>query len=666
MVGIKQGEGGDARESGIAYNPQGYVSSILNALQQSDGYDYDLAGRITNVILANGLHTGYTYDYNGNITSITPPGKPMHDFDYTPVDLVSRYAPPAVEPGDNATHYSYNLNKQLTGIARPDGLSLQLSYNSLGRISGVQLPGGNTIDYFYHDTTNNLIGISNGDADLTWEYDGSLPTAIGLTGAVNADLALTYNNDYRVSSLSVNNGDAINYSYNADGAVSQAGAMTINRYPDGRLSATSLGNIDDSYIYNGFGDRSSYAARYMGGKIFTIEHTAIDKLGRITGKTETFDGLTRTWQYTYDAVGQLTDVHLDGVLSSHYEYDGVGNRTGYTGGMGAITAIYDDQDRLQTYGANTYTYNANGELESKTNGSGTTLYEYDVLGNLKTVTLPDGAIIEYIVDGMNRRIGKKVNDALVSGFVYKDQLSPVAQLDGSENVVSTFVYGTKINVPDYMVRGGVTYRIITDHLGSPRIVIDIETGQIVQRMEFDEFGNVSLNTNPGFQPFGFAGGLYDAQTGLVRFGARDYDAETGRWTAKDPIGFGGEDVNLYRYCGNDPVNINDPNGKQIADACQVVDNKKELDEIRKMKKEAFEKGDLNEFARLDQKERELFAKTAGHVVDAGVKVAEDVGVGGIGTGGLIGTAIRTVKNLLKDVKNTVFPPAQPKQPEKKE
>jgi len=68
------------------------------------------------------------------------------------------------------------------------------------------------------------------------------------------------------------------------------------------------------------------------------------------------------------------------------------------------------------------------------------------------------------------------------------------------------------------------------------------------------------DTAPGFQPFGFAGGLYDPLTGLVRFGARDYDAEVGRWTAKDPIRFDGGDGNLYGYVGNDPVNWVDPSG----------------------------------------------------------------------------------------------------------
>ncbi|WP_435102655.1 RHS repeat-associated core domain-containing protein [Arhodomonas sp. AD133] len=71
---------------------------------------------------------------------------------------------------------------------------------------------------------------------------------------------------------------------------------------------------------------------------------------------------------------------------------------------------------------------------------------------------------------------------------------------------------------------------------------------------------VTEDTNPGFQPFGFAGGLYDPDTDLVRFGARDYDPEMGRWTAKDPILFRGGDTNLFGYVLMDPVNGIDPSG----------------------------------------------------------------------------------------------------------
>jgi RHS repeat-associated protein len=64
-------------------------------------------------------------------------------------------------------------------------------------------------------------------------------------------------------------------------------------------------------------------------------------------------------------------------------------------------------------------------------------------------------------------------------------------------------------------------------------------------------------------PFGFAGGLYDADTALTRFGARDYDARFGRWTNKDPILFDGGQTNLYVYVGNDPVNYVDPTGTEV-------------------------------------------------------------------------------------------------------
>ncbi len=89
-----------------------------------------------------------------------------------------------------------------------------------------------------------------------------------------------------------------------------------------------------------------------------------------------------------------------------------------------------------------------------------------------------------------------------------------------------------------MVRDGRTYRLLTDLRASVRLVVDAATGEVAQRLDYDEYGRVLQDTCPGFQPFGFAGGLYDPATGLVRFGARDYDPQTGRFTAADPQLFG--------------------------------------------------------------------------------------------------------------------------------
>ena len=72
------------------------------------------------------------------------------------------------------------------------------------------------------------------------------------------------------------------------------------------------------------------------------------------------------------------------------------------------------------------------------------------------------------------------------------------------------------------ILNGVTYRIITDNQGSVRLVVDVETGEVMQRLDYDSFGRVLRDTNPGFQPFGFQSGLHDPDTGLVEFGCRWY------------------------------------------------------------------------------------------------------------------------------------------------
>ncbi len=111
-----------------------------------------------------------------------------------------------------------------------------------------------------------------------------------------------------------------------------------------------------------------------------------------------------------------------------------------------------------------------------------------------------------------------------------------------------------------MTENGTKYYLTYDQVGSLRIVVDT-SGNVVKRIDYDSFGNVVFDSNPEFRvPFGFAGGLYDPDTGLIRFGYRDYDPDTGRWTAKDPIFFAGGDANLYGYVLGDPVNLIDPFG----------------------------------------------------------------------------------------------------------
>ena len=164
-------------------------------------------------------------------------------------------------------------------------------------------------------------------------------------------------------------------------------------------------------------------------------------------------------------------------------------------------------------------------------------------GRLLSVTTP-----EFMVDGV-----------VVEKYFWEYIIRLLATFDGNNNLKHSYEY-TVGNTPTSYYAGNQRYYILTDQLGSPRIITD-SAGNVLREIEYDSYGNIIADSNPAQElPFGFAGGLYDEHTGLVRFGFRDYDPETGRWTARDPIGFAGGDTNLYGYVLGDPVNFVDLKG----------------------------------------------------------------------------------------------------------
>lgn len=267
-----------------------------------------------------------------------------------------------------------------------------------------------------------------------------------------------------------------------------------------------------------------------------------------------------TTNYSYNNAGFLASVTRNGTSIASYIYDANGNITSAVTPAGSTSYTYDAQDRLLTAGTTSFTYTDAGEVKTRIAPNGTTSYNYDEFGQLRHVSLPDGRNIDYVLGTPALRIAKKVNGAVVQGFLRGPEGNILAELDGSNAVASRFVYSQVSETPSYLIRGSDTFQLITDSLGSVRLVVNAQTGATVQRIDYDEWGRVTLDSNPGFQPFGFAGGIYDKDTGLVRFGARDYDPSMARWTAPDPLNFGGRSTNLYTYAGNDPLNQIDPSG----------------------------------------------------------------------------------------------------------
>jgi len=336
-----------------------------------------------------------------------------------------------------------------------------------------------------------------------------------------------------------------------------------------------------------------------------------DAAGRIIGADERAGDDFVLWEYTYHpATGRLASAERTDSLGGSprlwtWTYDENGNRTGTTdsGGTDLSTTDIevDGRDRLLQYGDRQYVWDDAGMLQEEWRDAagtpGVRCYDYSPMGPLESVTLlPIGVTdcatstvawdwrVVYANDAIGRRIGRIEYDATGAivdqrGWLYADFLRPVAELDGTGTIVRQFVYQTGRRVPDLVVdyenidavTGHPTlYRLISDRRGSPRALVrlvdpattDPLSTFVAARMEYGPFGERTLTISPDVPeiPFGFAGGHFDPTTDLVRFGFRDYDAFSGRWTAADPIGFAGGLANLYEYVGSDPVSQIDPRG----------------------------------------------------------------------------------------------------------
>jgi RHS repeat-associated protein len=544
----------NARQTDFTYTPQGFLESIIDPENHTTWYAYDAVGRMTGIARPDGSSIGFAYDTNGNMVVLATPTDVKHLFGYNKVDLNNVYQAPI----SGQYQYYYDRDRRLTRIHFPSGMQINNIYSN-GRLNQIQTPEGN-INFTY------LCGSKVGSVAMTGEgitygYDGSLVTSESMTGTLNQTLGYTYNADFNLTGFTYAGGTT-SYTYDNDGLLTKAGAFTITRNAQNGLpTAVTGGTLNLSRTFNGYGEVDGEGFT-IGGSNLTSWALTRDKAGRIIQKQETVNGTTANYVYSYDAMGRLLTVTKDGALVEQYQYNQNGTRISEVNTLRGITGrsfTYSDEDHLLDAGGIQYQYDADGFLLTKTNGTEKTEYSYSSRGELIQVKLPDGRVINHIHDPLGRRIAKVVNGSIVEKYLWKGLTQLLAVYDGSSNLLMRFDYANG-RMPVSMTQGGSTYYLTYDQIGTLKVVSDA-AGNVVKRIDYDSFGNIIGDTNPSFTvPFGFAGGLHDRDTGLVRFGYRDYDSDIGRWTAKDPKMFNGNETDLYGYCLNNPVNFFDAKG----------------------------------------------------------------------------------------------------------
>ncbi len=542
------GQGGKTWTFG--YDARNRLTSVSDPLTQSVQYGYDESDRVSRAILPSGRTYQFGHDNNGNLTSITMPSGAVHGLGYTKINLDNSYAP----PGNPAYGTQYNLDREWVRTSLPSGRAIDGGYGNGGRLRDVTYPEA-AVSMTYFDNTDRVGTLTRASAtdnqSIAFSYDGFLTTRVAYSGVANGEYRYSYDNNFWVTGIALDN-VWTTLARDNDGLLTRYGPFTITRSgPAGAPSNLTDNVLNVSYTYDSFGRPWTRTHTVAGQQVYQLA-LAYDNVGRISTKTEVVAGTSHVLDYTYDLDGQLVEVRRDSALVEQYGYDNNANRTNTLG----ATATYDEQDRLIQQGGVSYTFDDDGYLTVR----GSDTFSYSASGELLFATA-SGQTVAYHYDGMGRRIAK--TDAVgTAQYLYGNPGNPfqVTASRDAAGVLTTYFYDTAGNLFSFD-RGGQRYYVATDQLGTPKAVADV-TGAVVKSVEYYAWGVKLSDTNPSFDlPIGFAGGIADTTTGLVRFGWRDYEPGTGRWMARDPVLFRGGQANLYQYVANSPVNLTDPSGQ---------------------------------------------------------------------------------------------------------
>jgi len=548
------------RRVSTSYDAHGRPSALTHADGTTYYFVYDDAGRVVQVTLPSGRHRRFADSPSGYLTQLTMPSGAVHRFERDAVDRELGY----VAPGGERLMKSYDRDHRLTTVTLPDGRAISLRYQDSGVLAHEQYAEAER-EFSYEPASQRLTGLTRvpvgggPSQQLTYAWDGFLLTEIAWSGESTGRYRYRYDDSFLLAGVTLDGGHETALGRDADRRLTEFGPFNIAREgPGSAPTGISGGPLNVTVEYDDLGRIRAGMHRVNDRDLYRFE-LVHDVVGRITEKREIVLGKAAVHAYAYDPDGQLVEVRRHGAPAERYTYDADGNRTSRTVEPERIEAArYAEDDRLLERGGITYHYDAAGFLTER----GPDAFTYSARGELLTARLADGRTVTYGYDATGRRVSRTDRSG-TSLYFYGNLARPfqVTAVRSPSGILDVYWYDNVGHLFAIQRDQGWCY-VATDHLGTPWVICDIDA-KPVKVLAHDSFGTLIADSNPELHfAVGFAGGLADPATALVRFGLRDYEPIAGRWTSKDPIGFGGSDPNLYGYIGNDPVNFVDPSGLQ--------------------------------------------------------------------------------------------------------
>ena len=525
ITGIGFADGG---KEGYEYTPAGQISRTIDGNGNAVQYRYNSLGKVSERIDQLGFTETFRYDEEGNLSlHIDRDGRQLQRACNVFGQPVYEKASDAEGKHTNISTWHYDSLGRVTR-AVCDGKSYEYIYDAHGNLKEKRSNGKRLVSYT-HDRAGQITEIKDPAGVCTrYEYD-----ILGRRSRIFNDDGLEVRYGYdalnRIRHIRYGNGVETAYTYDGDGNV---------RTLETRAGENVL--ISFAYRYDGNGNRTAKTGTQAALGGITSEITAGNNALDIS--------------YNYDVRGQLLEERRNGA-SVCYAYDKAGNRIRKTDVQGEIRYLYNAKNQLiaeeSPADRKQFSYDRQGGIIEEKNAAGIRLFSYNSRRQQTRVETETGNVQENRYDAEGLRFELLENGRRTS-FVYHD--GELLQEEGREEQGTSYHLGAGMEA---FRRGQELSYYHRDEQLSTVFVTDGHRN-VQNSYQYDAFG-MSLGTTEKLNNrIRYTGQQYDDVTGQYYLRARYYNPVAGRFMQEDV--YQGDGLNLYAYCGNNPVVYDDPSG----------------------------------------------------------------------------------------------------------